>query len=86
MARYAVTQPLLVIKSIKAAIKNPGFSFIEVLSHCPTQLGRRNLYDDPAEMMAYLMDHCVALEKAKHMSESELEEMIVTGEFVSCPT
>jgi len=86
VARYAVTQPLLVIKSIKAAIKNPGFSFIEVLSHCPTQLGRRNLYDDPAEMMAYLMDHCVALEKAKHMSESELDELIVTGEFVSCPT
>jgi 2-oxoglutarate ferredoxin oxidoreductase subunit beta len=86
VARYAVTQPLLVIKSIKAAIKNPGFSFIEVLSHCPTQLGRRNLYDDPAEMMAYLMDHCVALEKAKQMSESELEELIVTGEFVSCPT
>jgi 2-oxoglutarate ferredoxin oxidoreductase subunit beta len=86
VARYAVTQPLLVIKSIKAAIKNPGFSFIEVLSHCPTQLGRRNLYDDPAEMMAYLMDHCVSLEKAKHMSESELDELIVTGEFVSCPT
>jgi 2-oxoglutarate ferredoxin oxidoreductase subunit beta len=86
VARYAVTQPLLVIKSIKVAIRNPGFSFVEVLSHCPTQLGRRNLHDDPTQMMAYLMDHCVALEKAKHMSESELDELIVTGEFVSCPT
>ncbi len=85
VARFAVTQPLLVIKSIKAAIRSQGFSFIEVLSHCPIQFGRRNLYDDPAEMMTYLKDHCVSLQKAQRMTESEREEMILTGEFVSCP-
>ncbi|NIS72622.1 MAG: 2-oxoacid:ferredoxin oxidoreductase subunit beta [Proteobacteria bacterium] len=85
VARFAVNQPLLVIKSIKAAIRNQGFSFIEVLSHCPIQFGRRNLCDDPAEMMTYLKDHCVSLQKAQHLTESEREEMILTGEFVSCP-
>ncbi len=84
VARFAVTQPLLVIKSIKAAIENQGFSFIEVLSPCPIQFGRRNLFDDPTEMIAYLKDHCVTLRNAQKMTESEREEMILTGEFVSC--
>jgi 2-oxoglutarate ferredoxin oxidoreductase subunit beta len=84
VARFAVTQPLALIKSIKTAIGNQGFSFIEVLSHCPTQFGRRNRYDQPAEMMAYLMDQCVTLKKAKDTSSRKRDEVIVTGEFVSC--
>jgi 2-oxoglutarate ferredoxin oxidoreductase subunit beta len=85
VARFAVTQPLALIKSIKAMIRNQGFSFLEALSHCPTHLGRRNRYDQPSEMVAYLMEHCVSLEKAEQMTECERDEMIVTGEFVSCP-
>ncbi|MBW2059196.1 MAG: 2-oxoacid:ferredoxin oxidoreductase subunit beta [Deltaproteobacteria bacterium] len=85
VARFSVTQPLALIESIKRAIGNRGFSFVEVLSPCPTQFGRRNRYDQPAEMITYLMDHCVTLKKAERMSESEREEMIVTGEFVPCP-
>jgi 2-oxoglutarate ferredoxin oxidoreductase subunit beta len=84
VSRFSVTQPLVLIKSIKAAVRNPGFSFIEVLSHCPTQFGRRNRYAEPAEMMAYLMDHCVTVKKAETMSQEKLEKMIVTGEFVTC--
>lgn len=84
VARFAVTQPLPLIKSIKTAIKNKGFSFIEVLSPCPTQFGRRNRYDQPSDMIAYLMEHCVTLKKAEQTPECEREEMIVTGEFVSC--
>jgi 2-oxoglutarate ferredoxin oxidoreductase subunit beta len=84
VARFAVTQPLPLIKSIKTAIGNQGFSFIEVLSHCPTQYGRRNSCDEPSEMMNYLKDHCVTLQKAEALTESGREAMILTGEFVSC--
>lgn len=84
VARFAVTQPLALIESIQRAVKNQGFSFIEVLSPCPTQFGRRNRYDQPSEMMAYLIDHCVTQEEAEEMPECEREEIIVTGEFVSC--
>jgi 2-oxoglutarate ferredoxin oxidoreductase subunit beta len=85
VARFAVSQPIALIDSIQRAIKNPGFSFIEVLSPCPTQFGRRNRYDQPSEMMAYLMEHCVTPEEARQRPEGELEELIVTGEFVPCP-
>ena len=84
VARFSVTQPVSLIESIQKAIRHHGFSFIEVLSPCPTQFGRRNRYDQAHEMMAYLMDHCVSLEDASAMDECELAEMIMTGEFAEC--
>jgi 2-oxoglutarate ferredoxin oxidoreductase subunit beta len=85
VARFSVTQPVLLIDAIQRAIRNQGFSFIEVISPCPTQFGRRNQYDQPQEMIAHLVEHCVSLEDAESMREEELQDMILTGEFVTCP-
>jgi len=85
VARFSVTQPVLLIDAIQRAIRNPGFSFIEVISPCPTQFGRRNQYDQPQEMIAYLVEHCVSLEDAEQMKKEELQDMVLTGEFVTCP-
>jgi len=41
VARYSVTQPVALINAIQKAIRHQGFSFIEALSPCPTQYGRR---------------------------------------------
>jgi 2-oxoglutarate/2-oxoacid ferredoxin oxidoreductase subunit beta len=83
-AKYAVTQPLSVINAIKKAIALSGFSFIEVLSPCPTQYGRRNGLDRPEEMMRYLLDHCVMEEEAGGMTDDERADKIVTGEVMPC--
>lgn len=42
VARWTVFQPRSLIKSMREAILHDGFSFIEILSPCPTQYGRRN--------------------------------------------
>ncbi|MHA1650887.1 MAG: thiamine pyrophosphate-dependent enzyme [Candidatus Helarchaeota archaeon] len=42
VARWTVFQPRALIKSMKEAILHKGFSFIEILSPCPTEYGRRN--------------------------------------------
>ncbi|MHC1592085.1 MAG: thiamine pyrophosphate-dependent enzyme [Candidatus Helarchaeales archaeon] len=42
IARWTVFQTRELIKSIKEGITHEGFSFIEILSPCPTQFGRRN--------------------------------------------
>jgi len=81
VARYSVTQPFLLIRSIKKALQSQGFSFIEALSPCPTQFGRRNGYDSPVDMLKFLLDKCVTKEKAKDLSPEELAGKIVTGEF-----
>lgn len=82
VARFAVTQPLSVIEAIKKGIKTEGFAFIEVLSPCPTQFGRRNQMRSPAEMIERLRELCISLEEAEGMGAEELKGRIVTGEFV----
>ena len=81
VARYAVTQPLSLMQSIQNALQVEGFAFVEALSPCPTQYGRRNRFDAPAAMLSSLMEQCVTREEAESMSPGELKGKIVTGEF-----
>jgi 2-oxoglutarate ferredoxin oxidoreductase subunit beta len=81
VARYSITQPLALISSIKKAVQTKGFSFIEVLSPCPTQFGRRNQLGTPIDMIKFLMDKCIMKEEAEGLSPEELEGKIITGEF-----
>jgi len=83
VARYSVTQPVSLIHAIKKAILHVGFSFIEVLSPCPTQFGRRNRLDRPEEMIQELIQRCILEEEAQGLTEEERAEKIITGEFLS---
>jgi 2-oxoglutarate ferredoxin oxidoreductase subunit beta len=77
-----VTQPVSLVHSIKKALLHVGFSFIEALSPCPTQFGRRNHLDRPEEMIQDLLRRCILEEEAKGQTEEELAERIITGEFL----
>jgi 2-oxoglutarate/2-oxoacid ferredoxin oxidoreductase subunit beta len=81
VARYAVTQPKALIRSIKKALYHKGLSFIDCLSPCPTQFGRRNQMDRPDQMIGELIQRCILLEEAQGLSPQELSEKIITGEF-----
>jgi len=81
VSRYSVTQPIALKKSIQKAIANEGFSFIDVVSPCPTQFGRRNMLDNPADMFQSLMKTCVTKKEAQNLSEEERKGKIITGEF-----
>jgi 2-oxoglutarate ferredoxin oxidoreductase subunit beta len=82
VAKYSVTQPRALIKAIKKALQHVGFSFIEVLSPCPTQYGRRNLLDKPEDMIKDLMQRCILEEEALGLTGEERAEKIITGEFL----
>jgi len=86
VARYSVTQPVALINAIKKAIRHQGFSFIEALSPCPTQYGRRNRLDRADEMIRDLMGRCILEEESEGLSEAELAEKIITGELHPCRT
>ena len=81
VARYSVTQPLQLTSSIKRALQTDGFSFVEVLSPCPTQFGRRNQLGSPSDMIQSLFDRCITKEEALDLSPEELKGKIITGEF-----
>jgi len=85
VARYAVTQPVALINAIKKALLHVGFSFIEVLSPCPTQFGRRNRQDRAEEMIQELVRRCILEEEAAGLTEEERAEKIMTGEFLKWP-
>jgi len=81
VARYAVTQPMAMIKGIKKALQTKGFAFIEVVTPCPVQFGRRNKLGTPADMLKDLMSKCISEEKAATLSAEELKDKIITGEL-----
>lgn len=64
---------------IKRAIQHNGFSLVEVMSGCPTSYGRKNKLRTPAAMMEWQKEHAVSVDKAKDMSQEELEGKFTTG-------
>jgi len=82
VARQPVATPIPLTRTLKKAIIHQGFSFVEVLSPCPTQYGRRNALRSAFEMIQALKNSSVSLEKAKGMSVEELAGKVVVGEFV----
>jgi 2-oxoglutarate ferredoxin oxidoreductase subunit beta len=85
VARYAVTQSVALINSIKKAIKTRGFSFIEALTPCPVQFGSRNKFGSPADMLKDLMARCILRKRADGLNVDQLREKIITGEFTYAP-
>jgi len=81
IARYSILQPFLLIKSIKKALQTPGFTFVEAMSMCPTQFGRRNRLDTPAELLKFLKDKYISKKQAEGLSPEDLKDKIITGEF-----
>lgn len=58
VARGAVIRPRKLMGYVRKALETPAFSFVEVLSPCPTQYGRRNRHDTPALTMEHLKEIC----------------------------
>ena len=86
VARYSVWHTRPLTRSIRRALAHPGFAFIEVLTPCPTQAGRRNQMGTPVEMLRALRMRCVTLSQAQKMTAEELADRVVIGEFVGGPS
>lgn len=81
-ARWTTAHVTQLREAMKQALTTKGFRFIEAVSQCPTAFGRRvNL--DAGEMLNWLSERSVTVQDAKKMSDVELQEKIVVGEFIS---
>jgi len=81
VARCSVAQPQHLIRTIKKALAHKGFAFIDALSTCPVQFGRRNDLRTPAEMLMDLRKKSVSVEKASTLPKEELPGKFIIGEF-----
>jgi len=82
VARYSVWHVRPLVAAIQRALQHTGFAFIEALSSCPTQYGRRNAQPSPSEMLRWFKQNCVTLERAQSMTPEELAGKTLIGEFV----
>ncbi|MGQ9598905.1 MAG: thiamine pyrophosphate-dependent enzyme [Anaerolineae bacterium] len=83
VARCSTHRPRVSIQTLKKAIRHRGFALVEIISQCPTYLGRRAIgSDDPAQGIQWIVERSVPLHQARQMSESELAGKFVLGTFV----
>lgn len=64
---------------IKDGISHRGFSFVEAVTQCPTEFGKRNRPRDPVAMLEDLKRRSVSVRQAEEMSAADLRGKIVTG-------
>ncbi|PKM84586.1 MAG: 2-oxoglutarate synthase [Firmicutes bacterium HGW-Firmicutes-11] len=74
VARWTTAHPVQLEKSIEAAIKHKGFSFIEVIAQCPTQSGKSVYGDkDPAFIMKKLKENSVIYKEGDHVPAGKIK-------------
>ena len=81
-ARWTTVHITELKEAMKKALRTEGFAFIEAVSQCPTAFGRRVGLKTAADMLRWLKENSVPLNKAEKMAEEELMGKIVIGEFI----
>ena len=82
VARWTTYHARPLTRSVERALKKRGFSFIEVVSHCPVQFGRRSGAGNAVQMMEGYRERSVSVRKAEELSPEELEDKILVGALV----
>ncbi|MBM4330627.1 MAG: 2-oxoglutarate synthase [Deltaproteobacteria bacterium] len=82
VARWTTYHPRQLTASIKKAIRKKGFSFIEVITQCPVQYGRKTGAGSAIEMLREYKEKSVSVKEAAKLSEEYLQDRIVVGELI----
>ncbi len=61
------------------AIDHKGFSVVEVLTTCPTQYGRRNNYNDAAELLKTLKEITISKKQAENLPPEDQKNKVPRG-------
>ena len=86
VARWTSLDARRVKEAMVEALQRPGFSFVEIISPCPTNYGRRNRIGDGLDELRYYQEHTVI----RHGSDPKHADLgpgreIVVGTFVDEP-
>ncbi len=81
VARWTTYHVFQLKKAMQRAMTKKGFSFIEIVSQCPDNYGRRIGLKTGAELLRKIKEQSVRVKKAQEMSGEELQHKIVVGEL-----
>lgn len=79
VARWTTYHVFQLQKSMQNALTKKGFSFIEIVSQCPENYGRRIGMRTGVDFLKRFKKDSVRIKKAQTMSEQELRDKIVVG-------
>ncbi|GBE30628.1 MAG TPA: 2-oxoglutarate ferredoxin oxidoreductase subunit beta [Bacteroidetes bacterium] len=79
VARAQVGNGKQISQMLKKAFAHKGMSFVEIVSNCHTQFGRRNKMADPMNMVNWINDRAVPLKKFDGMSEDDQAKHFPVG-------
>ena len=82
VARWTTYQARPLTSSIKKAIGKKGFSFIEVVTQCPVQYGRKTGSGSAVQMLEEYKAQSISIQEAAKLSRENLRGRIVVGELV----
>jgi 2-oxoglutarate/2-oxoacid ferredoxin oxidoreductase subunit beta len=83
VARWTTYHVRQTAKAMKEAIQKKGFSFVEIISPCPTLYGRRNRLGDGLEMMQYYKENSVIQNEADTRAVAlGYKDKIICGKFI----
>jgi 2-oxoglutarate ferredoxin oxidoreductase subunit beta len=82
VARWTTYQPRQLTVSIKKAIQKKGFSFVEVITQCPVQFGKKTGAGGAVQMMREYKEKSISLKEASKLSGKNLQDKIVVGDLV----
>jgi len=78
VARWTSLHVRRLIESIEEAMVKPGFTFIEVISPCPTNYSRRNHLGSALDNMKFFQDKCTI----KHDADPKDVDITMDGDIV----
>jgi 2-oxoglutarate ferredoxin oxidoreductase subunit beta len=81
VARGTVYHAAELDRLVEQAMRNKGFSVIEVVSYCHTTFGRVNSIKSPIQMMRLLKDNSITIQAAEKLGDELPENKIVRGVF-----
>jgi len=79
IARGTAFNTRQLIKIFEEGLLHKGFSFIEAISQCPVNYGRRNNIDTAVEMLKWQKEASVNIKKWDKLSEEEKKDKFPTG-------
>ncbi len=83
VARWTTFHVRQSTKALKDAIQKKGFSFVEIISPCPTLYGRRNKLGDGLEMMQFYKENSLIKNGADTREVGlDFRGKIVCGKFI----
>ncbi len=83
VSRTTTFRPRVAVNMLKKALQHRGFSFVEIITQCPTYFGRKAIGSgDAVVSLKWIGDNSISIQEANKLSEADVAGKFVLGNFI----